>query len=54
MNMTEEEIKALEDGSAETTGSMTSAPKGSESMGSFGSAFADAFQSVEWQPGEDK
>ena len=54
MNMTEEEIKALEDDSAETTGSMTSAPKGSESMGSFGSAFADAFQSVEWQPGEDK
>ena len=53
VNMTEDEIKALEDealGSEELTGGSTA---GSEQLGSLGAAF-DALGSVEWQPGEDK
>lgn len=54
MNMSDDEIKALESeslGEESAAGSMSSSPKGADSS-SFGSAFADAFQ--EWQPGEDK
>jgi small subunit ribosomal protein S1 len=53
VNMTEEQVKALEAESDETSGS-TSSSSGDMDFGSLGAAFDDAFQSqsVEWQPGE--
>ena len=52
VNMTEEQVKALEAESEPTSGSATSS--GDMDFGSLGAAFDDAFQSqsVEWQPGE--
>ena len=53
VNMTEDEIKALEEealGSEELTRGTSS---DAEQLGSLGAAF-DALGSVEWQPGEDK
>ncbi|MCQ2391020.1 MAG: 30S ribosomal protein S1 [Kiritimatiellae bacterium] len=53
VNMTEDEIKALEAESVETeTAPASTTTQGSEQLGSLGAAF-DAL-SVEWQPGEDK
>ncbi len=55
VNMTEEEIKALEaEVAAEESGTSATESKSSESLGGLAAAFDDAFQSVEWQPGEDK
>ncbi len=55
VNMTEEEIKALEaEVAAEENGTSATETKSSESLGGLAAAFDDAFQSVEWQPGEDK
>jgi small subunit ribosomal protein S1 len=54
VNMTEDELKALEAeaaGSAELSGG--SASQESEQLGSLGAAF-DALGTVEWQPGEEK
>ena len=52
VNMTEEQVKALEAESEPAPGSATSS--GDMDFGSLGAAFDDAFQSqsVEWQPGE--
>ena len=52
VNMTEEQVKALEAESEPASGSATSS--GDMDFGSLGAAFDDAFQSqsVEWQPGE--
>ena len=53
VNMTEEQVKALEAEAEDTTGP-TSSSSGDMEFGSLGAAFDDAFQaqSVEWQPGE--
>ncbi len=54
VNMTDEEVKALS-AEAETEaagGSSSSSTPGSESFGGLGAAFDEAFQNVEWQPGE--
>ena len=53
VNMTEEQVKALE-AEAEPTSGSTSSSSGDMDFGSLGAAFDDAFQSqsVEWQPGE--
>ncbi|MBO7686648.1 MAG: 30S ribosomal protein S1 [Kiritimatiellae bacterium] len=53
VNMTEEQVKALEAETEPTSGS-TSSSSGDMDFGSLGAAFDDAFQSqsVEWQPGE--
>ena len=52
VNMTEEQVKALE-AEAEPTSGATSSASGDMEFGSLGAAFDDAFQqSVEWQPGE--
>ena len=53
VNMSEDELKALEAEAADST-ELTSAgsAQGAE-LGSLGAAF-DALASVEWQPGEDK
>ena len=53
VNMTEEQVKALEAESEPTSGATSSASSDLE-FGSLGAAFDDAFQaqSVEWQPGE--
>ena len=53
VNMTEEQVKALEAEAEDTTGS-TRSSSGDMDFGSLGAAFDDAFQaqSVEWQPGE--
>ena len=53
VNMTEEQVKALEAESEPTSGA-TSSASGDMEFGSLGAAFDDAFQSqsVEWQPGE--
>ena len=53
VNMTEEQVKALEAESEPTSGA-TSSASGDMDFGSLGAAFDDAFQSqsVEWQPGE--
>jgi small subunit ribosomal protein S1 len=53
VNMTEEQVKALEAESEPASGS-TSSASGDMDFGSLGAAFDDAFQSqsVEWQPGE--
>ena len=53
VNMTEEQVKALE-AEAEPASGSTSSASGDMDFGSLGAAFDDAFQSqsVEWQPGE--
>ena len=53
VNMTEEQVKALE-AEAEPESGATSSASGDMEFGSLGAAFDDAFQSqsVEWQPGE--
>jgi small subunit ribosomal protein S1 len=52
VNMTEEQVKALEAESEPTSGATSSASSDAD-FGSLGAAFDDAFQqSVEWQPGE--
>ena len=53
VNMTEEQVKALEAEADPDSGSASSA-SGDMDFGSLGAAFDDAFQSqsVEWQPGE--
>ena len=55
VNMTEEQVKALE-AEAEPTSGSTSSSSGDMDFGSLGAAFDDAFQSqsVEWQPGESE
>ncbi len=52
LNMTEDEVKALEAEALPTTGSASSAPKSGEPLGGLAAAFDDAFGNVEWQPGE--
>ena len=53
VNMTEEEIKALEaEAAAEPAEGSASASSGAESLGGLSAAFDEAFQNVEWQPGE--
>ena len=53
VNMTEDEIKALEaEAAAEPAEGASSAAAGGESLGGLGAAFDEAFQNVEWQPGE--
>ena len=52
VNMTEEEVRALEESATETIGATSSAPKGGEPLGGLAAAFDDAFGNVEWQPGE--
>ena len=53
VNMTEEEVKALEESATDlVTGSASSAPKNGEPLGGLAAAFDDAFGNVEWQPGE--
>ncbi|MCQ2388502.1 MAG: 30S ribosomal protein S1 [Kiritimatiellae bacterium] len=51
VNMTEDEVRALESDSAETDATSANTV-GSESLGALGAAFDEAFQNVEWQPGE--
>ena len=54
MNMSDEELKALEsDGSADENGS-SSTSSGSADFGGLSAAFDNAFANVEWQPGEAK
>jgi len=54
VNMTEEQVKALE-AEAEPESGATSSASGDMEFGSLGAAFDDAFQqSVEWQPGESE
>ncbi len=54
MNMSDEELKALEsDGSADEKGS-SSTSSGSADFGGLSAAFDNAFANVEWQPGEAK
>ena len=53
MNMTEDEIKALEaEAAAEPAEGTAGAAASAESFGGLGAAFDEAFQNVEWQPGE--
>ena len=53
VNMTEDEIKALEaEAAAEPAEGASSSAAGVESLGGLGAAFDEAFQNVEWQPGE--
>ncbi len=53
VTMTEDEIKALEaEAAAEPTGGESAGVGGGESFGGLGAAFDEAFQNVEWQPGE--
>ena len=53
VNMTDEEVKALAaEAEAEGAGSASDASSGGEAFGALGSAFDEAFQNVEWQPGE--
>ncbi len=52
VNMTEEEVKALEAEATPTDGAASSAPKNGEPLGGLAAAFDDAFGNVEWQPGE--
>ncbi len=51
VNMTEEEVRALESDSADTAAAPATTA-GAESLGGLGAAFDEAFQNVEWQPGE--
>ena len=53
VTMTEEELKALEaEAAAEPAEGEASGLGGGESFGGLGAAFDEAFQNVEWQPGE--
>ena len=53
VNMTEEEVKALEaEATAEPAEGGSTTASGAESLGGLGAAFDEAFQNVEWQPGE--
>ena len=53
VTMNEEELKALEaEAAAEPTGGDSAGFGGSASFGGLGAAFDEAFQNVEWQPGE--
>jgi len=54
VNMTEEQVKELEAeaAAAPEASSMTSGQADSEQFGGLAAAFDDAFQSVEWQPGD--
>ena len=51
VNMTEEEIKALQDEAASAP--VPSMPKSGEPLGGLATAFDDAFASTEWTPGEN-
>jgi small subunit ribosomal protein S1 len=53
VNMSEDEVKALlSETAAEADESGSAASAGGESLGGLGAAFDEAFQNVEWQPGE--
>ena len=54
VNMTDEEVKALEAEAAgeSESGAMSSGSVSPDQLGGLAAAFDDAFQSVEWQPGE--
>ena len=53
VNMTEDEVKALEaEAAAEPSEGSSSTATGAEALGGLGAAFDEAFQNVEWQPGE--
>ena len=52
VNMTEEELKALEAEAAAEPAEGAAATGSAESFGGLGAAFDEAFQNVEWQPGE--
>ena len=53
VTMTEDELKALEaEAAAEPADGESAGVAGSESFGGLGAAFDEAFQNVEWQPGE--
>ena len=53
MNMSDEELKALADETAdETADSGSQRAGGSENLGGLSAAFDSAFANVEWQPGE--
>ena len=53
VNMTEEEVKALEaEALNEPSDGGLSSAAGAESFGGLGAAFDEAFQNVEWQPGD--
>ncbi len=53
VNMTEDEVKALSaEADAESADGSAASAAGSESFGGLGAAFDEAFQNVEWQPGE--
>ena len=52
VNMTEDEVKALEAEAAAETTDGASVTAGPETLGGLGAAFDEAFQNVEWQPGE--
>ena len=53
VDMSEDEVNALiAEADAETSDSMTAGASGGESLGGLGAAFDEAFQNVEWQPGE--
>ena len=52
MNMTDDEVKALEaEAAGETPAPVTSKTAGSENLGGLSAAFDSAFANVEWQPG---
>ena len=50
--MTEDEVKALSAEADAESADGSAAAAGSESFGGLGAAFDEAFQNVEWQPGE--
>ena len=52
VNMTEDELKALSAEADAESADGSAAAAGSESFGGLGAAFDEAFQNVEWQPGE--
>ena len=52
VNMTEDEVKALSAEADAESADGSAAAAGSESFGGLGAAFDEAFQNVEWQPGE--
>ena len=52
VTMTEEEIKALESEAAAAPANGEASGIAGESFGGLGAAFDEAFQNVEWQPGE--
>ena len=52
VNMTEDEVKALSAEADAESADGSAAVAGSESFGGLGAAFDEAFQNVEWQPGE--